>query len=162
MASLSKKIKVGLLIAVPVVLIGAGVWFFANGYVKVGSPASIANQSEGKCGSLIGRYNEAYGVDNRDASADIIKESAAAAAKIEGNESDPNCVFIRYTAAYTTRNVAESNRLAGIIKELSENGKYITGRFANPQGVNTIVESAKFLEQNNPESSETPTNQGNG
>jgi len=159
MASLSKKIKVGLLIAVPVVLIGAGVWFFANGYVKVGSPSEVANQSAGKCSSLVERYNSAFGNGNRDEFSAILTETSDAVKKVNGFETDANCVYMQYSLAIFNRDADEAVRLAGSLKMLSEKGQYITGHVANPRGIDAITTDAESLKAQPTESSEQ---QGNG
>jgi len=136
-----------LLVIVLILLISGFVTAYALGYLRIVNPAASVSSNGGLCGSLIADYNKAFETSNGDVYKTTISNAARNAEEIDGNESDPNCVYIRYTNAIISSSKDDATRFANILADLAEQDKYLTGELANPQGIEGILNSAKALSE---------------
>ncbi|MDB5163307.1 MAG: hypothetical protein JWO54_404 [Candidatus Saccharibacteria bacterium] len=139
---ISRPIVIGIVLAV--LIIGGLVALFASGVLKV-SPNIASSNNAGLCKDIIGKYNTAFTQTSADAYGSILADSAKAAATINNNQADPNCVFIQFTNAMYTQNVSDTGKFAGVLKDLSKEGKYITGQLDNPLSLKAIEENAQLI-----------------
>ncbi|MFZ1301014.1 MAG: hypothetical protein WAQ27_00305 [Candidatus Microsaccharimonas sp.] len=154
-----KGLPVILITSILVLVIGGFITLFLTGFIKVGS-YSVAAQS-GLCHSLIEDYNSAFTQPNADAYALKLSSNARKAADTEGNQGDPNCVYIQFTNAVYLKNTADATKFSDLLVSLSKDDKYITGELANPLGLDAIQTTTKAL--SSPIDTEPKTSaQGNG
>jgi len=148
------------IIAVAVLVTVGFVVLFSTGLLKPGKGVASTNNS-GLCANIISDYNSAFTQTTAEAHASKLANSAKAAAAIEDNQTDPNCVFIQFTNAAYLKNVDDTAKFANILNSLASDGKYITGQLANPLGVEAIKQNAAAIVTPNDINSSSSI-QGNG
>jgi|GEM_PF-3964296 len=127
-----------------VLLIGSLAALSISGYLKVGQDVATSNKG-GLCAALISDYNSAFTQTSADAYGSKLASSAKAAAAINNNQSDPNCVYMQFTNAMYTTNVDDTAKFAAVLKTLANEGKYITGQLDNPLSMKAIQENATLI-----------------
>ncbi len=139
----SRKKLVLTIIALSILLLGtwaAAAWLVSSGKVTVWeTKAPVANSDGNLCQNLIAGYNKVFIEADESEFTNTLKQTADKAKAADPNESDPTCVYMRYTNASMTENNEEALRLANVLKALASQGAYMTAELANPQGIDAIM-----------------------
>lgn len=143
--------------------IGTLAWLYTTNKISFAVATQESKEGKSVCQGLIPQYNEGVNSSSVEDSAQLLKQSAEKAKAADPNGNDPTCVYIQFSYASTTQNVAEVKRLAAALRSLANQGAYITGQLANPQGIESIERTAEILEHANEEPKPSnDTVQGNG
>jgi flagellar basal body-associated protein FliL len=159
-SSPGKALPIVIAVVLLVIIAGGAAALFFSGSVKVG-PSVASSNSNGLCDGIIANYNSAFTETSVENHASKLADSAKAAAAVNNNQTDPNCVYIQFTNALYTKNVAETTKFLNQLKALSNDGKYITGELANPLGIKAIEQNAAAVVSPNDINS-TSSIKGNG
>jgi len=160
LSSRGNSVPVVILTVVLVLVVGSVAALFFSGFLKVGS-AVASTGKEGLCKSIIADYNSAFTETSIENYASKLASSAKAAAAVNDNQSDANCVYIQFSNAAYTKNVADTTKFANVLKSLAEKDEYVTGELANPLSIKAIEQNAATV--TSPDSiNSTSSIKGNG
>jgi len=141
LSSRGNSVPLVIVTVVLVLVIGSLAALFLSGFLKVGSTVASTSK-DGLCKSVIADYNSAFTETSIEKYSSKLADSAKAAAAINDNQSDANCVFIQFSHAAYTKNVADTTKFSNLLKSLASEGKYVTGELANPLGLKAIEQNA--------------------
>lgn len=146
-----------------IALLGTAAGLYSAGKLSFSMTArTVADAQTGLCQNIIPSYNAGFKTTGAGEYEKSLKQAAERAKEADPANSDPTCVYMQFTSATVAQDIDEIKRLSGILEGLANKGAYITGELANPQGIESIKNTAQQLEDiDNPTPSD-PTVQGNG
>lgn len=125
----NSKVTAIVAVSFSVLLIAAVVSGLVSGYLRLGKQPTSAAPSI--CSAYIEDYNKIlnhYPVEERDS---MYKKVADSAAGVSGSDSDPTCVYMRYTYAANKGDSKEVVRLGSVILDLAKEGAYMSSSLDN-------------------------------
>lgn len=161
----NKKGSVVAIIILSVLLAGAVgtlAWLYTTNKITFAVATQEAKDGKSVCQSFIGQYNESFKKTSLEEYTQSLKQASDKAKAADSNNADPTCVYMQFSYASFTKDIDETKRLAAILTTLANQGAYLTGQLANPQGIEAIQSTAKQLEAADAPLPSNETVQGNG
>lgn len=156
------KKKIAIIGVLIVVLLGAAaVWLFVSGRLAIvwKNPQSVLSVTPRVCGDdIIAKYNSLSKTEGLDAFSAQLKAVNDAVTGLNDANTDPNCVYMQYTYQLFNKEYDKARQSVDTLKQLEQDGNYVTAELFNPQSASSIDETLKAIKQTNmPTSEPTPS-----